>query len=271
MRRGGIGLVLLVAAEAWCAIPAQAGEVRWLVIGATGKTLAPIMARQTALGKHWPGTNVVRSTDCTNFRPGLYLLVVGSFEQRAEAEQPLARIRKTVADAYVRSCKIARNSLLFLGIPLLDPSIQAVPTTAVNWSDADRITEVRPVKAGVVLIKRVYDASDQGWREGRKQDLYFFRQKGEQPVLLRRDCWDTGEIVSFDNLLAFQCAAELAAETYLHKTIAIDLLSMHLIVEEPSCRDPQFTADGLSCEKEAVDANGRLHLTRKMLPLASGS
>lgn len=92
------GVVLGVSALA-SPVPAQANE--WYAIAASSNSRGDAQRRANYLGAGW---FVMRSSECPNFRPGLWIAASGP-HSRNEAQAVAGDARAAgVGDAYAKSC-----------------------------------------------------------------------------------------------------------------------------------------------------------------------
>lgn len=266
-------MIRYVAVVAVCtlliALPAVGRELTWLVITASGQAIVPLLQKKAELAKKWPNATLIRSSDCKNLRSGLYMLAVAKGADAKEAEGHLRKVRQAVPDAYIRKCEIREQSLLAFGLPVVHSSIEGVPADAVNWSDKDRTSELKLLDSlGYLFIERTYDPAYEGPREGRAQAVYFIAHANKKLMLLDTDCWGLGSVDHKNDMVAFHCASRAAADHIIHTAKAFRLKPVELVFTREYCRNPRFGAgDMISCEEERVDAQGKLHLVRKSLPL----
>ena len=166
-------------APALCLLVAHSGtaspEIRWLIIAASNQEIGPVLRVQKKVATSWPHTLTAVSQDCANFLPGLYLTVVSVSSDRASAMDELERLKPEIPDAYAKECLVKPNSRLRFGIPAVDPSIEKVPSNAVNWADSDRVSQVISLpEGGHLWIRRTYVQDPEDSREGRRVAILFF-------------------------------------------------------------------------------------------------
>ena len=240
------------------------GEV-WLAIVATETSAAAIAAKRKQLLNLYPSAKIIHSNDCSDLKPGLFLLVSHISGTSRIPEGILTEIRADVEDAYSRPCSVVTPSLLSLGIPVVHASIDRVPVDAVNWSDEDRVSRLLKIDdAEYLLIERAYDSHDESPLEGMKQSIYYFRGYPKQRILIERNCWDMSQPDSLGNRFSLHCANEMAANQWLHTSIVFDTEAQSIVWRESYCRNPRLTSENqLSCEKESIDAQGRLSLSHR--------
>jgi hypothetical protein len=245
----------------FCCSTEVKAETLWLIVGATTQTPSPLIEAKNKLLSHWPEVSIVATEDCTNTKNSFYVLSLDKTKTRNEALISLTRARKEVADAYLLNCMIKPESRLAFGIPLIDSSLEKVPENSVNWTDNDYITEVKLLGDDTFLIlKRIYDPEDEGFREGRRLDIYFFHNNPKQAHLLRPNCWDFGGESYDGKVLAFHCAHMVAGLHMIHEVEAYKLQPLQKIFNKTYCRNPHLSDKSLTCEEELVDAQGELIL-----------
>jgi len=243
---------------------ALSGEV-WLAIIATETSAAAIAAKRKQLLNLYPSAKIVHSNDCSNLKPGLFLLVSHISGKDRTPEEVLTEIRTDVVDAYSRPCSVVTPSLLSLRIPVIHASIDQVPVDAVNWSNEDRVSQLLKVNdAEYLLIERAYDSHNESPLEGMKQSVYYFKGYPKQRILIEKNCWDISQPDSLGNRFSLHCANEMAADQWLHTSIVFDIEAQSIVFRESYCRNPRLASENqLSCEKESIDADGRLSLSRR--------
>jgi hypothetical protein len=267
-----------LAALGWLAGLGLAGAVaapveRYLVVGASEPTAAGIVQRAKPLAAaaaaagDGPGL-IVSTADCEKGHPR-YVWTVALFDSASAASAALARLRTRLADAYVRRCLVRPDSLLALGIPAVDSSIADVPSNAVNWRDADRVSALLPVKGDAgetrwVLLRRHVGGADDP-REGRRTSVLRLPPGGQAQTLLD-DCGGAAEAVAPRDWFALSCESEQAADQVLH-TVHVFTRDGATVTRVVRCREPRLDAATLQCSVESVDAGGRLHLAKKTLRL----
>jgi len=257
-----IKTTLIVAAILLTCHTQTYADTVWFVVAATSKTLTPIIEVKKNLAAQWPESFITTTDDCYHDRAGLYLLAVKRSGSKAAAMFILKKLREQIADAYYFVCHIKPQSRLSLGIPLIDPSIEKVPEDAVNWSDRDRVTELRHlINDEFIVLKKLYDSDDQSFREGRRVDVFFVTSKAKNASLLTENCWDFGGVSYTGNTLAFHCASMVAADHLIHNVMVFHLKSLQKVFEKDYCRNPVLLGDRrIKCEEETVDVNGKLIL-----------
>ena len=245
-------------------------DTAWLVIAASGKSIIPLLETKKRLIHDWPAITIITTDDCKNAQPGFFVLAAEITADRALAQKTVANLKRVVPDAYLKKCVIREQSRLSFGIPLIHHSIKNVPGNVVNWSDADRITELKHLHGDAfIIVKRVFCPDDESFREGRQEQIYFFKGNPIQAVLLNDNCWEFGGVDSHGNLLAFHCASMVAGDHIIHTSMVYFLEPIKKIFEKFCCRNPILISDKqIMCEDESVDANGQLSLTRVIESLA---
>jgi hypothetical protein len=264
-----VGLAGLAGAAA-IAAPAE----RYLVIGAIDPTPAgivrqaqPLAAAALAAGEG-PGL-IVANGDCVPPRTG-YAWTAVVADSREVAAAALERLEPRIAAARIERCVPRPHSLLALGIPAVDASIADVPADAVNWTDADRVSTILPIRGdagGVVLaLQRRYVADPEDPREGRRTRVLRV-PPGQAPRTLLDDCGGPAWAAASRAWLALACESEQAADQPLH-TVHVFSADGTPVATVARCRDPRLTGNAtLQCRAESVDAEGRLHLAPRTVRL----
>jgi hypothetical protein len=249
----------------------SSSSVKWLVVAASSHQIAPVLAPADTLKTSWPNVEVIASQDCSNLVPDLYLAVVSTQTDRAKAQSDSARLKSEIPDAYVRACTVRPESRLQLGIPLLDPSIDKVPGDVVNWTDADRLSQVFALPTGGHLwVRRQYQPAPEDLNEGRRTTVLFFAQNPSNPRKLESDCPQFSHTEQ-GNLIALLCAREVAGDNLFHTIDIFQLPGLEKIASVEHCRKPQLSGLDLSCETEQVGSDGELRLTPRHLRLPGKS
>jgi hypothetical protein len=254
-----------------CLLAAPSPSGKWLVIAASSRQVAPALTSAKTLKASWPDAAVIASQDCSNLAPDLYLTVVSTQTDRAAAQSEAARLKTQVPDAYIRACTLRPGSRLQLGVPLIDPSIENVPGDVVNWTDADRISQVVALPAkGHLLVRRQYQPDPNDPNEGRRTAVLFFSQSPSDAHQLESDCQQFSYTAQ-SGVIAISCAREVAADNLLHTIDVFKRPSLEKITSVEHCRKPQLSGAALSCEEEQVGPDGKLRLTPKHLRLEGQS
>lgn len=257
-----LGLGLLAA------LPAHA-ERLWLVVGASDVSAAVLAKKAQPLAAKAPTGLVLQTRDCGEAK-NVFAWVADAAGSAEAAQAALPRARAVVADAYIKRCDAKPGTLLALRIPAIDPSIAAVPDTAVNWREADRVSAVQALGEGrSLLVTRYFDAAPNDPLEGRRERVSVVDASGQRSVL-EEHCLDAGRVSLRHGDIAFQCAREQAADHLLHSVLAFDTAGRKL-AEIERCRNPKWTGGRtLTCDAESVSASGRLTLQRRSTPVAAG-
>jgi hypothetical protein len=261
----------MAASFAWIVLSfllaAPSPPTKWLVIAASKKQIPPSITALKDLRQSWPDATIIASNDCSNLSPGLYLTVASVQPDRAAAQSAVARLRSQVPDAYIRACTVRPGSRLQFDIPLLDPSIENVPTDVVNWTDADRISQVETLPDHAYLwIRRQYVPDPNDPNEGRRAAILFFENSPSDARQLESDCPDFS-FTAQANRIAISCARAVAAENLFHSIDVFKRPGLEKIASTEHCRKPQLTSTALTCQQEHVGPDGQLHLTPRQLPI----
>jgi hypothetical protein len=149
----------------------------------------------------------------------------------------------------------------------VDPSIADVPKTAVNWSEADRVSAARPLPDGrSLLVEPYYVNVKDDPLEGRRERVAI-TDLHDGNVVLEQDCYRPGTATVTEGRIAFDCEREQAGDHLLHSVVAFDAAGRK-ITEVKHCRNPKWMgASILTCESESVGANGKLVLAPNRVPL----
>ena len=139
----------------------------------------------------------------------------------------------------------------------------------------DRITELICLNStDFLIVQRVFDLEDTGFREERQQRILFFRDNPNNSILLNSGCWDFGGLYYNDPFLAFHCAHEVAGDYLIHRCEVYCLEPPGgKIFEKLYCRNPVLLENKrLRCEEEDVNSEGKLSLTaiEQPLPISIG-
>jgi hypothetical protein len=142
-------------------------------------------------------------------------------------------------------------------VPLIDFSIEKAPGNTVNWTDRDRISSVARLNGGGYLwIRRRYDSTPEGLREGRRETVLFFETNPKEARQIEPDC-TSPEYDRIGGWLALGCAPEVAADQLLHSIRIFSTGSWAAIKTIRHCRNPRFVSTTeLSCDSEAMDSSG---------------
>ena len=249
------------------ASPAGAERV-WLVIGASDPSPAGIVRKARPLILQIPHSLVVQTSDCGDTK-NMFAWVAEITDSFSAAQTGRSRIRKSVQDAYVKSCNIRPGTLLAVRISAVDPSIAKVPTTAVNWQDEDRISSARQLPDGrTFVIIRYFSEEEDDPLEGRRERVIISESPGKY-LILEENCLGPGGVVINKRDLAFHCVREQAGDHLLHSVVVFNGGGKKQM-EIQHCRNAQWSGDHLiSCEEELVGPDGRLNLHTKTVELTS--
>ena len=239
---------------------------KWLLVAGSSRTVSAALQVNKKIAVKWPHVTIVASDDCQGLKPGLFLTVAETSKDRPSAEDTLPKLKVDVPDSYVRECRPKSDTMLSLGLPLVDPTIEHVPSDAVNWSDRDRISSVIKLPtSGYLWIRRWYLADPNDPREGRRESLLFFAQNPHSPIELQADC-AAPYARQLSHWLALSCERGVAADNLLHETVVLDTASGKAVYSVQHCRKPEFISDSeITCEDEKVNAEGQLALKTKRL------
>jgi hypothetical protein len=253
-----------------CLLSAPSPSGKWLVVAASSRQVAPALTSAKTLKASWPDVAVIASQDCSNLAPDLYLAVVSMQTDRAAAQSEAARLKSQVPDAYFRACTVRPQSRLQLAVPLIDASIENVPGDVVNWTDADRISQVVTLPEGHLWLRRQYQPDPDDPNEGRRTAVLFFNQSPSDAHQLESDCQQFSYTAQA-GVIAISCAREVAADNLLHTIDVFRRPGLEKITSVDHCRKPQITGAALTCDEEQVGPDGKLRLTPKHVRLEGQS
>lgn len=247
------------------AAPAPAPARVWLVVMASDPSAKGIAQRAKAMPSALPPHLVVQTRDC-GARDKMFALAVPA-ESADAASALLSRVRRSVADAYVKRCDVVPRSLLALRASAIDPSIYDVPEDAVNWDDDARTSTSVPLSDGRTLIVQRYFVNDaEDPLEGRRERVLLPQGSTSKPI--QNDCPSAGAFSARAGRIAFQCAREQAADALLHEVVVVGPDGGTLATVE-QCRAPRWLSpDRIACDAETVGADGRLLLREQRVELA---
>jgi hypothetical protein len=238
---------------------------KWLAVIATSPSLERTIAEARQLHASSGVVQIVASDDCANLKPALFLIVAGVFDDQEAAQRTVAGIHKSIPDAYVRACEPKSGSRVQFRINAVDASIFDVLSSTVNWADEDRLSEVRAAGPVYLWIRRQYDKEKNDPREGRRTSVLLFKTDPASALRLSNDCTDP-QVVATARLVALACARETAGDHLFHQVQIFDSGSGRVIRTVDRCRNPKLIGDAeLTCEAEAVDADGVLKLSLKRM------
>ena len=263
----GILVAMLAALGLAAALPARAVRV-WLLVGASDVSAAALAQRAKPLAAKIPTGLVMQTRDCGELK-NVFAWVAELAGSAEAAQAALPGARALAPDTYIKRCDAKPGSLLALRIHAIDPSIAAVPGTAVNWREQDRVSTVQALGNGrSLLVTRYFVDDPNDPLEGRRERVSVVAASGQRTVL-QEHCLDPSRVSAQRGDLVFQCAREQAADELLHSVLAFDAAGRKL-AEIEHCRNPQWTGERmLACDAESVDADGRLRLHRKRTPVAA--
>ncbi len=248
--------------------PELLNEVRLIIIS-TKTTASSILSEKKKYSHVIPETQIIFSDECSNLKSGLFFLVSDMITQPEKEKGKLKIAKSKIKDAYARKCQIKNKGMLDLGLPVIHPSIEKVPDSAVNWDDSDRVSELKHVAGlGYFLVERHYMSNDPGMTEGRLQSIYYFKIDSKQKLLLQRHCWDFNNVKNENNYFVFHCATEMAADHFMHSSFVYDAKILKLIHVSEYCRNPELIKpNSMRCKAESVNANAELILKDKVVSL----
>jgi hypothetical protein len=239
-------------------------KTAYLVVAASSDKPAAIAEKARGLTLLAPKLIVVDTRDCGAPR-SVFAVVTDIVDSRQEADGALARVKPTVADAYIKACDIKPGSLLSFRISAVDPSISQVPSDAVNWDDGDRVSSALPLDpASSIVVVRSFDPADDSPLEGRSERILLAKTSGER-VPLTDQCTNMARPSIAHGVVTFECARESAGDQLLHSVLVVDE-SGRLVTEVHHCREPSWSTGGnLQCMAESVAADGKLTLKGKLI------
>jgi hypothetical protein len=257
------GALLAGALLCLCACRSGESESAWLAVAFASPDVTQAIEAKRGLERSWPQATIVSSGDCGNLKPGLYLVAAAILPGRQAARDAVAKL-EAERGAYASHCAVEPASRLALGVPVVDPSILEVQPNAVNWSDADRVSEVVKLAGpGYLWIRRRYEPGKEDAREGRRESVLYFAQDPRQAETLEEDCTQPDH-AEYGEWIAVSCAREVAADRLLHGITVFARSASEPVHSIRRCREPRFLSDReLACKSEEVDADGELRLTEK--------
>ena len=265
----GALLALAVALTTVASATSGVGVEQFLVVAASDATPQRIVKRAAELAAQIgrPGL-VVQTADCGESR-SIFAWTSNIESSAAVAKDALSRLKSTVPDAYLKRCLVRPRSLLAYRQPAVDSSIADVPASAVNWSDADRVSAlIKLGSAGDLMLTRFFLNQQDDVLEGRRTRVSLAGANREW-VVLAADCQGAGSVTALGPWLALACETEQAAEHLLHN-VQIYTLDGKLAAKIPRCRRPTLAApDVLACQAETVDSAGQLRLKPQIKHLAT--
>lgn len=241
--------------------------MRWLSVAISSHDLVGAVSAVRRVGDGVVGSRLIHSDDCANFKPGMFVLAGPDYPRKEAASKDVERWRERgVKDAYARSCHVRANSLVSLGIPVLDSSFVALTETPVNWDLPDAVARVEPLGNGwVAVVAPYYVRIDNDIREGLRIKVFAAHLSSGRSVALGEDCIDPKFVYSAKGL-AVTCATETAADELLHTVRIFDLRSASIIGERLRCRNPSPGSVWWTCLEEQIDRAGVLHLKESRIP-----
>jgi hypothetical protein len=263
--------VVLLALLCFFLLPcyAELENAIWLVVAGTSKTIAPVVKAKKTLGSLKNDSSIITTSDCVNAKENLFLLTISMNKSKILAQAVLLNLRKYIKDAYLFECLVKPDSRLALGVPFIDPTIETMPDNIVNWSDDDKVAELKKIRNNEYLIlKKIYNKNDQSVYEGRTVQLYVFNRIAKTYRLLTENCLDFGGFDVKNNLLAFHCAYMQSDIHIIHEVQAYQLNSFKKIGAKTYCRNPIILKNyQLSCQQESVNPQGELTLKKSLFTL----
>jgi hypothetical protein len=246
--------ILLLGAVIATALPAHA-ERLWLVVGASDGTPAGIAQKVKATGNR-KGL-IIRTVDCGD--PEHFFAWAAKIAPTEEAaKEGLQEVLRTAGSAVVRNCEVKPGSLLAYRVPAVDLSIADVPETAVNWSDEDRVSTVRPLPDGTaIILTRYYQPDKEDPLEGRRERVSLADRQGKIRQL-EDNCVKASGFKTRLGKVIFQCAREQAGDNLLHSVLVFDKEGKRKEISH--CRNPEFSGPRLWCQAESVKPDGTLQL-----------
>jgi hypothetical protein len=229
----------------------------WLVVAASDKSPQGIAAKAEALSRTFPGVGLTFSTSDCGDKNAVFGWAADIALDAEGAKTSLARVRASIADAYLKQCHVKPRSLLDYRIPAVDRSIAAVPTSAVSWDDGDRVSAIAALSDGrSIAMVRAYNPDGDDPLEGKRTSLLLLAEGKRLP--LREDCYMASAFVARKGRVALQCTVEQAADNLLHE-VAVYAANGAKLASTPRCAEPQWVDDTtLRCKEETLDARGAL-------------
>lgn len=246
---------------------AVSAESKWLAVLASVPSAEQAIRSVKQLSVGSKMLKVVASEDCANLKPGLFLVVPDVFADKDAAQRKVSDLRRLAPDAYLRACEPKPGSRIQLGIDAVDVSIFDVPVDAVNWEDADRISDVRLVGSVHVWLRRMFVGDKEDPREGQRTVIFIFQTDPSKAKKLKSDCIGA-KVTATERFLALSCVTETAGDNLFHEVTAFEIASGKTIETIKRCRDASLARYGeLTCDAETVGPEGKMTLSRKRVTL----
>jgi hypothetical protein len=223
----------------------------WLIVQSAADPLALVGVRAA---RRAPGARVMAGADCAQFRPGLFVLAVAA-DRRTVRARP--------AGAYVKHCTPRPGRPAAFGIAAVDASFAAMASAPVNFDGTDIVSVVR----SGLLVRPWYVAVPDDPREGLRVAVDELASGRGPRRTIVRDC--TGAEVARDaNHIAVACVVEQVVDSAVYRTTVYRARDLVPIGTIPRCRRPRLVvAAALLCDAQAVEANGRIVVTVRRVPL----
>lgn len=244
------------------ALPAAPAIERYLVVGASDSSPQKIAVRASDLEKRTGVKGMIfQVADCGE-RRALFAWASNVVETAEQAQKELATLKKAVPDSFIKKCHVKPGSLLSLGLPAVDPSIGQVPSSVVNWSDADRVSSAIRLGNDTLAFVRYFRDDPNSPLEGRHTRVQFAASNGQLTTLVE-DCTGANTAVHSAKLIAFACETEQAADNILH-TVRVFSKSGSEAGSFSNCRKPTLVEPNvMNCHAEEVLSDGSLKLKLK--------
>lgn len=227
----------------------------WIVMASAGDPVALVALAQRKGLFALPGISTLRSDDCEEMKPGLFVVALSVAQAASSAGKQLQDARRLVADAYPRRCTPRPGTLAERLLPAVDPSFGRLSSRPVNWKPSDAVARV---EAGVLIRPWFAPGLPNDPREGLRMAVEFLPEKtGSTTTVVERDCsWP--EVARSDTHLAVACVIEQIAEQPIYRT---RFLRIGAILDEVEavdhCRAPSFPEPGKAqCRFQEVGEDG---------------
>lgn len=221
-------------------------ERLWLVVGASDRTPGGIARQSKALLRKIPGGFVVKTSDCGE-ATNMFAWVAEATSSRKAAEVALQRLRTVVKDAYIKRCDARPGTLLASRVNAVDRSVAEM----AEWGFDDRsgVSSAHPLPDGrTIIVPRMYVEATSEY-PSLSEAVLIRETNGQQHVLAFEHCAYPDHFITQGDLLAFDCAPEVFAYSFVHSVYVFDRAGRQLAKIE-RCRYPIWSADHvIACRK----------------------
>jgi hypothetical protein len=238
----------------------------WLVIAASSPSPAEIAREAQVLRKNFPTGLIVQSADW-GAKTNIFAFVVEICEAANTADKALVRAREIRKDSHIRKCTPRPGSLLDFRVAVVDNTIAEVPSTSVNWTDADRVSSGYPLeKESLLVIARSYNPAPEDPAEGKRQRLILLRAGQAQRTLVEQ-CLFAGAPAVRGGHFAISCATEQAADHFLHDILIFNEAG-ETLKKLNRARNPEWVNQNeIRFDGESVNSEGNLELKKTVFRL----